>query len=84
MNLLNNKNKNEFLNSLGNENISIIEKLKQKLGIDIEKNKVKIGKALAQLLNESGFYWWCDKEFMQTELGNFLSFIQSIYENSLL
>lgn len=82
MNLLNGKNKNEFLDSLGNESIPVLNKLEQKLGIDIEHHKVKLGKTLAQLLNKSGFYWWSDKGFMsQTELGKFLSFIQSINDN---
>ena len=79
MGILEDKSKEEFETQLGNENISIIEKLNEKFSIDLKPDKMEFAKTLARILSKPGNIWWNNNKFMnESELGQFLKFIQKI------
>lgn len=71
-----------FLDVASESSVSIVEKLRTGLGLDIENIKVPLAQAVADLLNETIWRsrkpWWQDEAFMGTELGRFLDFLQRI------
>lgn len=57
---------------------SVNKVLLENFGIDISRHKVAIANMVGEILSSSSFAWWADEEFMSTELGKFLSFVQSL------
>ena len=61
---------------------SIIERLRTRLGFELEPVKMPLAEAVADLLNASIWDhrkpWWDDQSFMTTELGRFLDFLRGI------
>ena len=55
---------------------SINAVLRNRFEVDTEPLKVELATAVGELLTISRYAWWQDDEFMQTELGKFLRFIQ--------
>jgi hypothetical protein len=55
---------------------SVNDVLRDKFGVDLEPDKIELAVAVAEILNVRQWVWWKDEEFMKTELGKFLFFIQ--------
>ena len=69
----------EFETQLGNDDISVVKKLKEKFSIDIKPHKLELANTVAQVLNHPRAIWWQNDKFMnESELGQFLRFIQRI------
>lgn len=72
----------EFVAAAGGGSGSIIERLRTRIGFDLERVKVPLAQAVADLLNatiwDRGKPWWDDQLFMTTELGRFLDFLRGI------
>jgi hypothetical protein len=52
--------------------------LKTNYGLDLEPLKLEFATQVADILNYPSVIWWNNENFMQTELGRFLRFIQGI------
>lgn len=57
---------------------SVNRLLKTCYGIDLEPRKMELAATIAEVMNGSAFAWWQDDDFMSTELGQFLRFIQKM------
>jgi len=69
----------EFKIQLGNDDISVVKKLKEKFSIDIKLHKLELANTVARVLNHPRVTWWQNEKFMnESELGQFLRFIQRI------
>lgn len=72
----------EFMVAAAGSSASIGEQLKAALGLDIERIKVPLAEAVADILNGPSLRattaWWDDQSFMATELGRFLHFLRLI------
>ena len=67
----------DFAAAIGLNNESVVSRLKSALGI--EPDKMELANTIARILNHSRVVWWRDEKFMtETELGQFLRFIQRI------
>lgn len=51
--------------------------LKDEYSIELDSIKIELAETIADFLNES-LDWWDDQQFMSTELGQFIKFLQSI------
>ncbi len=84
MKILNKVSEQDFIAALNGNNISILQKLRDRLGLDIRSHKLKLATTTARILSNywfenPWFNWWQDDKFMNdTELGRFLRFIQRI------
>jgi len=67
---------NDFHKSVTPASESVISLLKRNLKIDLKPLKVKLAKTIASILNANE--WHGNKEFMETELGKFIHFLQKI------
>jgi hypothetical protein len=52
--------------------------LKTNYGLDLEPLKLEFATQVADILNHPSVIWWNNENFMQTELGRFLRFIQGV------
>jgi len=69
----------EFKAQLGNDDISVVKKLKKKFSIDIKPHKLELANTVAQVLNHQIDIWWKNEKFMyESELGQFIEFLQRI------
>ncbi|MGS1125672.1 hypothetical protein ACVCL3_01610 [Rhodanobacter sp. UC4437_H4] len=64
--------------SLAEKPRSIIRVLQENFGVDLNAKKMGIAVALGEFLNDHQWAWWQDDDFMNTELGQFLRFIQNM------
>lgn len=79
MEFLEDMSEEEFETQLGNDDISVVQKLKEKFSIDIKPHKLEFANTVARVLNHPRAIWWQNEKFMnKSELGQFLRFIQRI------
>lgn len=79
MEFLEDMSEEEFETQLGNDDISVVKKLKEKFSIDIKPHKLEFDNTVARVLNYPRAIWWQNEKFMnESELGQFLGFIQRI------
>ncbi len=67
-------NENDFTQVISQSSESV-KKLLIKKNIDIEPIKIKLAKTIANIMNKS-HDWWSNDNFMNSELGKFIKFIQ--------
>jgi hypothetical protein len=78
MQFLTNISIDEFNQKLGTFNVSVIQRLNDVFGINIGSDKIELATTVASLLNTQDT-WPSDQTFMnETELGQFLKFIQRV------
>ncbi len=65
----------DFIQKLDSNNKSVKDLLINHYKIDIEPIKMKIAEKVASIMNNS-HDWWNNEEFMNSELGKFIEFIQ--------
>lgn len=68
----------EFIKKASPLDRSVVKKVKEIFGVNCDPIKLDIASIVAGNLNDPRWGWWQDDEFMQTELGRFLGFIQGI------
>lgn len=57
---------------------SVVQLLAAVYGINIDERKVELADRIACQLSNRDYAWWHDSDFMATELGRFLRFVQGI------
>ena len=57
---------------------SVNKALLEDFGVDISRQKVALAGMIGEILDSSHYAWWADEKFMQTELGEFLQFVQGM------
>jgi hypothetical protein len=67
----------EFVKNVNSQDKSVVKIINESYGLDIEPLKIELAIMLARVLNKTTG-WWSREEFMSTELGQFLRFIQNI------
>lgn len=67
----------EFVARVTSEDKSVVKIIKEVYDIDLDPIKVELATMVARVLNNSPG-WWQNEDFMNTELGQFLRFIQKI------
>lgn len=68
----------DFINKLSLLDCSVVKQIKEVFEIDLNPLKIDIALLIAEKLNDPRSAWWQDEEFMQTELGEFIHFVQNI------
>lgn len=66
----------DFRRSLERATGSVIKVLSDTWSIEIARRKVEVAEVAADILNSTN--WWADDTFMESELGQFLNFVQKI------
>jgi len=67
-----------FIKAIQGDDLSIVTRLNDRLGIDIKPRKIELARMVARILNHPRFSWWQDDKFLSSELGEFLQFIMKI------
>ena len=67
----------EFVAKVTSEDKSVVKIIKEVYNFDLGTIKVELATMVARVLNSSPG-WWQNEEFMSTELGQFLRFVQRI------
>lgn len=67
-----------YTRKMASPNLSFAKLLSQNFALDAEPLKTQLASMVGALLNASGA-WWQDEQFMATELGKFLNFIQWVH-----
>ena len=68
-------NENDFIQVISQNSESVKELLIKQYNIDIEPIKIKLAVTIANIMNKS-HDWWSNDNFMNSELGKFIKFIQ--------
>ena len=68
----------DFVNKLSPLDCSVVKKIKEVFGIDLDPLKLDTATIIAENLNNPRWAWWQDEKFMQTELGKFIRFVQDM------
>lgn len=68
----------EFIQRVSPLDCSVVRKVQEIFGVNCEPIKLDIASVVAERLNDWNWAWWKDNEFMQTEIGQFLRFVQNI------
>lgn len=76
--LLEKEKLSEYITELGKTDNSIVKTFKSKFDIDLNPYKLELAEVIAEKLNHKMWAWWQDEDFNNTELGQFLIFVQGI------
>ena len=68
----------DLRDSLNKNPRSVNKALLEDFGVDISRQKVALAGMIGEILDSSHYAWWADEKFMQTELGEFLQFVQGM------
>ena len=75
---LNGVEKDSFVQQASGANKPVVSLLEEQYGLKLEPLKIDLADAIGNRLNSRRWAWWQDEVFMNTELGQFLRFVQSI------
>jgi hypothetical protein len=48
-------------------------------GLDLDPLKLELATQVADHLNHPDVVWWRDEQFLETDLGRFLQFVQGVF-----
>lgn len=68
----------ELRDSLAKNPRSVNKVLLDDFRVDISHHKVPLAGMVGEILQSPSFVWWADDKFMDTELGRFLRFVQTM------
>lgn len=73
---LSNVTLDDFIEKFNSKDASVAPAIREHFGLDIESIKLDLATVVAERIND--LHMWNDKIFMETELGEFLRFVQKI------
>lgn len=76
--LLEKEKHSEYVSKIKESKESIVKIIKSEFKIDLAPYKLELAEVIAEKLNQKMWAWWQDEKFNKTELGLFLTFVQSI------
>jgi len=76
--LLEKENHSEYVSKIKESEDSTVKIIKSEFKIDLNPYKLELAEMIAEKINKKIWSWWQDEKFNKTELGQFLTFVQSI------
>ena len=76
--LLEKEKHSEYVSKIKESEESIVKIIKSEFKIDLNPYKLELAEVIAEKLNQKMWAWRQDEKFNKTELGLFLTFVQSI------